>query len=117
APPTAGALALSFFSQSSATHLPPHSFPTRRSSDLSPDALASVGRRGRRRFADGARRARRRFWPTPTRDLRPRPGPRGPDPTCSRSEGTRLNSSHRTISYAVFCLKKKNTWTRQLGCQ
>src|SRR5437867_5080893 len=24
-----------------------------------------------------------------------------------RSEGTRLNSSHRTISYAVFCLKKK----------
>src|SRR5438094_7811877 len=24
-----------------------------------------------------------------------------------RSEDTRLNSSHRTISYAVFCLKKK----------
>ena len=24
-----------------------------------------------------------------------------------RSEGTRLNSSHITISYAVFCLKKK----------
>src|SRR6266511_2618184 len=24
-----------------------------------------------------------------------------------RSEGTRLNSSHVTISYAVFCLKKK----------
>src|SRR5438094_7755210 len=24
-----------------------------------------------------------------------------------RSESTRLNSSHRTISYAVFCLKKK----------
>src|SRR5437867_6277783 len=23
-------------------------------------------------------------------------------------KGTRLNSSHRTISYAVFCLKKKN---------
>src|SRR5438094_6857014 len=28
--------------------------------------------------------------------------------TWSRSESTRLNSSHRTISYAVFCLKKKN---------
>src|SRR5437867_10790869 len=27
----------------------------------------------------------------------------------ARSESTRLNSSHRTISYAVFCLKKKNT--------
>src|SRR4051812_49864174 len=25
----------------------------------------------------------------------------------SRSEGTRLNSSHMSISYAVFCLKKK----------
>src|SRR5438094_2197835 len=28
-----------------------------------------------------------------------------PDPTDRKS--TRLNSSHRTISYAVFCLKKK----------
>src|SRR3989449_1388908 len=26
---------------------------------------------------------------------------------CRRSEGTRLNSSHGYISYAVFCLKKK----------
>src|SRR5438105_11845590 len=26
-----------------------------------------------------------------------------------RSEGTRLNSSHEWISYAVFCLKKKKT--------
>src|SRR5690606_39443190 len=26
----------------------------------------------------------------------------------SRSESTRLNSSHVKISYAVFCLKKKN---------
>src|SRR3712207_8990762 len=26
-----------------------------------------------------------------------------------RSESTRLNSSHANISYAVFCLKKKNT--------
>src|SRR5437879_9902150 len=32
------------------------------------------------------------------------------DPTCSSStdrKSTRLNSSHRCISYAVFCLKKK----------
>src|SRR5688572_32235764 len=35
-----------------------------------------------------------------------RPGHRrGPG---GRSEGTRLNSSHSQISYAVFCLKKKN---------
>src|SRR2546430_3251016 len=25
-------------------------------------------------------------------------------------KSTRLNSSHSQISYAVFCLKKKNTW-------
>ena len=29
-----------------------------------------------------------------------------------RSEETRLNSSHTVISYAVFCLKKKNTKTK-----
>src|SRR5437773_6222067 len=28
--------------------------------------------------------------------------------TYDRSKSTRLNSSHITISYAVFCLKKKN---------
>src|SRR5438477_8298040 len=44
-----------------------------------------------------------------TRDACPRRGssrrrPRAPPP---RSEGTRLNSSHMSISYAVFCLKKK----------
>src|SRR5690348_18131542 len=27
-------------------------------------------------------------------------------------KSTRLNSSHPSISYAVFCLKKKNTTTR-----
>src|SRR5437867_9443317 len=29
-------------------------------------------------------------------------------------KSTRLNSSHRTISYAVFCLKKKNSKKNQL---
>src|SRR5207244_13057280 len=33
--------------------------------------------------------------------------PRPAFPTEVRSEGTRLNSSHQIISYAVFCLKKK----------
>src|SRR3712207_6961530 len=33
---------------------------------------------------------------------------RGPvNRLAERSEGTRLNSSHANISYAVFCLKKK----------
>ena len=30
-----------------------------------------------------------------------------------RSKSTRLNSSHITISYAVFCLKKKNTYKKK----
>src|SRR5207248_9115092 len=29
-------------------------------------------------------------------------------------KSTRLNSSHRTISYAVFCLKKKTKYTKHL---
>src|SRR5438309_6020243 len=32
--------------------------------------------------------------------------------TVARSEGTRLNSSHSSISYAVFCLKKKKIKNR-----
>src|SRR5690606_41936643 len=33
------------------------------------------------------------------------------DHDADRSESTRLNSSHVKISYAVFCLKKKNNIT------
>src|SRR5688500_19477452 len=35
-----------------------------------------------------------------------------PDPSGDR-KSTRLNSSHLVISYAVFCLKKKNKMTLQ----
>src|SRR5438132_2429285 len=58
-----------------------------------------------RRDRAGARsRPRRRAAP---RD-RSRPGgARGPD-----RKSTRLNSSHTVISYAVFCLKKKNKKTK-----
>src|SRR5207248_5478068 len=73
-----------------------HSFPTRRSSDL------------------GVNRARGCI-----------PG-RAVEKVCHRLEvalsrqdqdrkSTRLNSSHRTISYAVFCLKKKNDQCLQSG--
>src|SRR3712207_7040542 len=36
---------------------------------------------------------------------------------CGRGDrkSTRLNSSHANISYAVFCLKKKNTASSQLS--
>src|SRR5690242_21614770 len=36
-------------------------------------------------------------------------GRRGPRSTKPDRKSTRLNSSHMSISYAVFCLKKKNT--------
>src|SRR5438034_1925553 len=42
-------------------------------------------------------------YPTPT----PASGPHGID-----RKSTRLNSSHTVISYAVFCLKKKNKKTQ-----
>src|SRR5947209_10609232 len=32
-------------------------------------------------------------------------------------KSTRLNSSHANISYAVFCLKKKNNWARRQSDQ
>src|SRR3712207_8516702 len=37
------------------------------------------------------------------------------DPAPERDrKSTRLNSSHANISYAVFCLKKKNTYSVQI---
>src|SRR2546427_854934 len=44
---------------------------------------------------------------------RPAPRDRARPATLDR-KSTRLNSSHSQISYAVFCLKKKNTEARQL---
>src|SRR5690242_21267605 len=32
-------------------------------------------------------------------------------------KSTRLNSSHMSISYAVFCLKKKNNYSRGTRCE
>src|SRR5437773_9098681 len=86
---------------------PPRStlFPTRRSSDL------VAGRRGTRHHDPGAppghpRHARRDAPGDQTHD-----GTRGrvahPRPGEGDRKSTRLNSSHITISYAVFCLKKK----------
>src|SRR5438132_5331318 len=74
-------------------HLVSLPFPTRRSSDLycqsrHHSAAAAAGRR-----------------------LGPRPQPQGSFERVRRQrdrKSTRLNSSHTVISYAVFCLKKKN---------
>src|SRR5437867_8277753 len=49
------------------------------------------------------------IWP-PARERAAAPMPTCSTPRCRTGrdrKSTRLNSSHRTISYAVFCLKKK----------
>src|SRR5437660_4626125 len=70
-----------------------HSFPTRRSSDLARHVL---------RASRAPRLGIARRDPVP----RARRGPGAQD-----RKSTRLNSSHVAISYAVFCLKKKNATT------
>src|SRR5207249_10834287 len=106
--PTAPLLLSSLFSfYCSPAHRALPSFPTRRSSDL------RVG-------AAGARLGRRRLDPHPRQLLRARRSqadfwarahvPRGGRQRIGRPrdrKSTRLNSSHVSISYAVFCLKKK----------
>src|SRR5947209_9788653 len=51
------------------------------------------------------------IWLQALRTLRtlPRPSRRLPCVAGADRKSTRLNSSHANISYAVFCLKKKNT--------
>src|SRR5699024_12850601 len=86
-PPT---VLCSLFLSSSGPHRDLHSFPTRRSSDLSPSR------------ASGPRIS---SLPLITVSVLPGNMPiriKGKD-----RKSTRLNSSHVSISYAVFCLKKK----------
>src|SRR5437773_9773219 len=80
------ALVIFFFFYGYSDHLDLHSFPTRRSSDLYVAAARQVAR-----LAVGS------------------PNPRVSSVKYSDRKSTRLNSSHITISYAVFCLKKKIT--------
>src|SRR5205814_9438609 len=93
-----------------------HSFPTRRSSDLSREADARVRSGGESETAeehvvvDGRRRTLL-LTRSPLRDHDGRIiGVLGVarDVTEQDRKSTRLNSSHLGISYAVFCLKKKN---------
>src|SRR5690625_5306793 len=93
---------LFFFFSLLAYHLHLHSFPTRRSSDLT------------REPADV------RFHPAIECSVLPASPPDGEvawplrcgadevSGTMGDRKSTRLNSSHVAISYAVFCLKKKN---------
>src|SRR5699024_11260762 len=87
-----------------------HSFPTRRSSDLAGDEVRGV-RELHAAVADGAAPEfvqQVRFGPRllTDRDVVPRQQPVVAVLVGDR-KSTRLNSSHVSISYAVFCLKKK----------
>src|SRR5204862_7196433 len=91
------------FLPSSRLHRLPHSLPTRRSSDLQGPAYAlSAAPDPHARQPPGV-------------DLAHRSVGHGAPVNCRRAgqdrKSTRLNSSHVEISYAVFCLKKKNTHT------
>src|SRR5437764_11058281 len=96
------------FRLSYSSHLALHSFPTRRSSDLGIVLPAPLNSRVR------SAPSPLRVGPPPP--LSPAAGARGGGgPTRSGDrKSTRLNSSHRCISYAVFCLKKKNQKERAL---
>src|SRR5689334_25201069 len=99
-------LSFLFFCYRYGDHRDLHSFPTRRSSDL---LLADRSvQRGVARMDAGhilPGRIRRRDLGD---DLIKMEGGRIDDPRAGRDrKSTRLNSSHSSISYAVFCLKKK----------
>src|SRR5438477_7996476 len=79
-----------FFFSCYGDHRDLHSFPTRRSSDLPSSSFRP---------------------PKPP----PSCGSQVSHPTGDR-KSTRLNSSHMSISYAVFCLKKKTTLARATRC-
>src|SRR3712207_7465464 len=82
---------------------PPRStlFPTRRSSDLH-HWLGGTGA-----ILSSPRLEAVELTSEPTHKVQDGPGPRHGQASPDR-KSTRLNSSHANISYAVFCLKKKN---------
>src|SRR5207253_9832064 len=85
-------------------HRHPHSFPTRRSSDLDGAALA-FGEPVR----DAGGKPMRFGIPPRAHFVGTQPERAGEIHDAEDRKSTRLNSSHVAISYAVFCLKKKTT--------
>src|SRR5690242_21489219 len=67
-------------------------------------AAAGPAGPGRRQGHRAARVERAACRPHAAHPVRPRPG----RAAVRDRKSTRLNSSHMSISYAVFCLKKKN---------
>src|SRR3712207_9022705 len=76
--------------------------------DAAVQASTATLRRGRRKHADGA--GVEGFNPVAAAaDPAPVPLQQVTQEGLQDRKSTRLNSSHANISYAVFCLKKKNT--------
>src|SRR5205085_9876777 len=102
---------VSFFFYCPCLHRALHSFPTRRSSDLSLCALAP----GREHFCrDGIEKdmdaySHTTVWPSARSAMKSiiLPSALVLMNLTEDRKSTRLNSSHSQISYAVFCLKKK----------
>src|SRR5205814_9738561 len=104
-----------FVFEASHRHRDLHSFPTRRSSDLVDERARGRGV-GEALTREALRRARERG--ARTVDLTSRAQREAANRMYERigfqrretqdRKSTRLNSSHLGISYAVFCLKKKN---------
>src|SRR5438045_7541029 len=87
-------MSLQFIFKCKSDHRDLHSFPTRRSSDLASGLLAHIMKSI-----------------SPRSSMSPSSAPAGAWVRRNRFQdrkSTRLNSSHLGISYAVFCLKKKN---------
>src|SRR5690242_4525431 len=80
-------------------------YPVELNGALSPDTIVlHVGRRARFRFLNLAKTT---VAPTFALTARPDSAVHLDDDTMIDRKSTRLNSSHMSISYAVFCLKKK----------
>src|SRR5207248_10153940 len=96
------------FLYASPPHRDLHSFPTRRSSDLQLRRCGAAERWVPRSVSCSSPRPRGQSRNRPSAPSR-RAWASGGDRPKRRQDrkSTRLNSSHRTISYAVFCLKKK----------
>src|SRR5437879_7836776 len=88
---------------SARAHRELRSFPTRRSSDLDAGGERADRIPPGQYLTDGF----------PVLSAGPTPQERTGKPSVRDRKSTRLNSSHRCISYAVFCLKKK-TYTRDI---
>src|SRR5699024_12502998 len=99
-------LCISFSLQLSRYHLHLHSFPTRRSSDLPNFELQQINKNNELesiRLSDlEGKGVMLNFWATCCKPCEKEMPYMEED-----RKSTRLNSSHVSISYAVFCLKKK----------